>query len=95
MRSSDQSALSRPLAVLIPLLLVSLALACPTPALAQDMSALSDVARQHSLRLSRWWQNMSERFQGADRNWLETGRRDAVYGVFVPGLIRVPDVAGK
>ncbi len=46
--------------------------------------------RKHSLVYSRVWTNMSERLQGADRNWLESLRWDPVYGVKASGMIRVP-----
>jgi hypothetical protein len=48
--------------------------------------------RKRSLVRSLLWNNVVERLQGDDRAWMEATRKDAVYGVYVPGTIRVPDV---
>ena len=54
------------------------------------LAAAVVVERRHSLTRSVWWRNVSERFQGPDRAWIEQARRDPVYGVYTPGLLRVP-----
>lgn len=47
--------------------------------------------RRRSLKSIVWWKYAGERFQGQDRLWVEDARVDAVYGVFVPGVIAVPE----
>lgn len=47
--------------------------------------------RKRSLFYSTVWTNMSYRIQGKDRVWLSALRSDPMYGVKVPGMIRIPD----
>lgn len=47
--------------------------------------------RRRPLTYNRWWKTSLERFQGPDRSWVEAARSNAIYGVFVPGTIRIPD----
>jgi hypothetical protein len=53
-----------------------------------ELMLASAVSAERYRSLEPWFIQTMERVQGPERQWLEARRKDPIYGVFVPGVVR-------